>query len=138
MLADLTLVNCYNTSTLSTAERDKIILQSAKTNLQRMAFFGIMENMTQSQIMFEVLFNMRFTKNMDVWTRDKSSDTVYTEEQRDRMMKRNHLDLQLYEFAVNLFSTRVDQMGIRGRRRDIVDEIIYGQDEDDDDYQETN
>ena len=43
MLADLDLVDCYNTSTMSLAKREAIMVASAKTNLERMAYFGLTE-----------------------------------------------------------------------------------------------
>ena len=42
MLADLSLVGCYNSS-LSNAEKDRIMLASAKHNLQFMPFFMLTE-----------------------------------------------------------------------------------------------
>lgn len=59
MLADLTLVGCYNSSYLDHSVRDKIILESAKTNLRNMAFFGIKEQMGDSQKLFESVFQIR-------------------------------------------------------------------------------
>jgi hypothetical protein len=44
MLADLALVGCYNTSYMpSHAERNRVMLASAKRNLAAMAFFGLTE-----------------------------------------------------------------------------------------------
>lgn len=42
MLADLSIVGCYN-STLSSLERDRLMLASAKHNLQFMPFFMLTE-----------------------------------------------------------------------------------------------
>ena len=42
MLADLSLVGCYNSS-MSIVERDRIMLASAKQNLQFMPFFMLTE-----------------------------------------------------------------------------------------------
>jgi len=45
MLADLALVGCYNTSYMpSLAERNHVMLASAKRNLAAMAFFGLTEH----------------------------------------------------------------------------------------------
>ncbi|MCP9265015.1 Heparan-sulfate 6-O-sulfotransferase 3 [Dirofilaria immitis] len=38
MLADLTLINCYDTRTTDVATREKIMLESAKANLKNLAF----------------------------------------------------------------------------------------------------
>ncbi|MCL4131274.1 UNVERIFIED_CONTAM: hypothetical protein GTU68_023968, partial [Idotea baltica] len=43
MLADLSLVNCYDTTSMKPEERDTILLASAKNNLHRMALFGLTE-----------------------------------------------------------------------------------------------
>jgi len=47
MLADLTLVGCYNHSAMPVRNqtRDRMMLQSAKSNLLKMAFFGIQDEM---------------------------------------------------------------------------------------------
>ena len=58
MLADLTLVNCYDTSTMNSTMRDKIMLESAKNNLRNLAYFGLKEKMEESQIIFEKTFQM--------------------------------------------------------------------------------
>lgn len=42
MLADLSVVGCYNSS-LSSADRDRLMLASAKHNLQFMPFFMLTE-----------------------------------------------------------------------------------------------
>lgn len=43
MMADLALVGCYNTSYMSTLERNRVMLASAKRNLAAMAFFALTE-----------------------------------------------------------------------------------------------
>ena len=43
MLSNLELVNCYNATGMAREERDRIMLESAKENLLRMAFFGVTE-----------------------------------------------------------------------------------------------
>lgn len=62
MLADLTLVNCYDTSSMSKAKREKLMLDSAKTNLRNLAFFGIKERMNESQVLFENIFDLKYVK----------------------------------------------------------------------------
>lgn len=42
MLADLSLIGCYNSS-LSNAEKDNLMLESAKRNLHFMPFFMLTE-----------------------------------------------------------------------------------------------
>lgn len=60
MLADLTLVNCYNKSSMDTRTRENILLESAKKNLLNLAFFGIKERMEDSQFLFEQVFRLKF------------------------------------------------------------------------------
>lgn len=43
MLADLSLIGCYNSSTMSQEERNRVMLASAKKNLLSIAFFGLTE-----------------------------------------------------------------------------------------------
>merc|ERR1712173_441444 len=62
MLADLKLVNCYDTTTMSSKARDLIMLNSAKTNLRKMAFFGLTEKQHESQMLFEHTFDLNFKK----------------------------------------------------------------------------
>ena len=57
MLSNLELVNCYNATSMA---RDRIMLESAKENLLRMAFFGVTELQKESQLVFQRTFNMRF------------------------------------------------------------------------------
>lgn len=66
MLADLTLVNCYNKSSMDIRTRENIILESAKSNLKNLAFFGIKERMADSQYLFEILFNLKLFYSFEV------------------------------------------------------------------------
>lgn len=43
MLADLSLIGCYNSSYMSQEERNRVMLASAKKNLLSIAFFGLTE-----------------------------------------------------------------------------------------------
>lgn len=59
MLADLTLINCYDTGSTDAPTRERIMLESAKVNLKNLAFFGLKEYMAESQWMFERLFFLK-------------------------------------------------------------------------------
>ena len=65
MLANLSLVGCYDQSIVpDRAERDRILLDSAKDNLRRMAFFSLTEQQADTQYLFERTFKgIRFTKD---------------------------------------------------------------------------
>uniref|UniRef100_A0A914QIC2 Heparan-sulfate 6-O-sulfotransferase n=1 Tax=Panagrolaimus davidi TaxID=227884 RepID=A0A914QIC2_9BILA len=108
MLADLTLINCYDTSTMNSTMRDKIMLESAKNNLRNLAFFGIKEKMEESQLIFEKTFQMTFTRELAEWNKSKSHDTPLTEVEMKVIREKNHLDIQLYEYAVKLFNKRLE------------------------------
>jgi hypothetical protein len=56
----LELVNCYNASGVSAERRDQQLLASAKTNLERLAYFGLTEEQQLSQYLFERTFQLEF------------------------------------------------------------------------------
>jgi len=112
MLADLELVNCYNTTGISSDDYNKIILRSAKSNLEKMAFFGLTEEQKISQYLFEETFNLEFKTIFDQYnvTRSgKAMESIGTS-MLDKVKSRNLLDLELYEFAVQLLKTRYESM----------------------------
>ncbi|CAI4226971.1 unnamed protein product [Auanema sp. JU1783] len=119
MLADLTLVNCYSRTDMTQDIREKIMLESAKNNLRKLAYFGLKEKMDDSQYMFEKLFGLTFTKQLSEWSKSKSNDTVITENQLKLIKERNHLDIALYEYAVKLFESRMSM--IRNKSMDTPD-----------------
>ena len=59
MLADLRLVNCYNTSGMSTSKRNNIMLKSAMKNLEEMTYFGLVEYQAENQYLFEKTFGLK-------------------------------------------------------------------------------
>lgn len=103
MLADLSLVGCYN-STLSKMERDRLMLASAKHNLQFMPFFMLTEYQKVGQYTFEETFGMRFAVAFKQHNATLSAATMATlsKNQLDAVRRLNELDLELYEFAKNL------------------------------------
>ncbi|CCD70385.1 Heparan-sulfate 6-O-sulfotransferase [Caenorhabditis elegans] len=115
MLSNLSLVGCYEHMRKPSYEQDKIMIESAKENLRKMSFFGIKEQMDDSQFYFENTFDMQFTRKMSVWGKSKSNDTVLSESQLAYIRNVNKLDWELYEYAVQLFDERVSQL--RRKRR---------------------
>ncbi|CAG2107900.1 unnamed protein product [Medioppia subpectinata] len=104
MLADLTLVDCYNKSFMSAKERDVILLASAKENLRRMAFFGLCEHQKISQYLFEMSFHLNFLQPF-VQLNETHSTLTYSHLKPDlvnKIKRLNHLDIELYEFAKQL------------------------------------
>jgi len=114
MLADLELVTCYNTSSMEQGLRDKIMLNSAKTNLERMAYFGLTEEQRVSQYLFEETFSLEFKvmfeqinkSNTHSGTARNSLDPSVEQ----RILEINHLDVELYKFASSLLAKRFESM----------------------------
>ncbi|KAL3110115.1 hypothetical protein niasHT_015718 [Heterodera trifolii] len=109
MLSDLNLVNCYNSSSMDSTVRDRIMLESAKFNLRHFAFFGLKENMTESQFLFEKTFGLTFDSDLALWNRSKSAHIIPTDRQLGQIRQRNLLDLELYAFARRVFKLRLSK-----------------------------
>lgn len=62
MLADLSLVGCYN-STISSAEKDRRMLASAKHNLRFMPFFMLTEYQKVSE---KIIFQKQMFTNFEL------------------------------------------------------------------------
>lgn len=112
MLADLDLVGCYNKSSMPSLQRDALLLASAKTNLERMAYFGLTEEQRISQFMFEETFNLQFKVIFENYngthssrTREKLSEGVI-----EKIKRINSLDVELYEFSLKLLKDRFARM----------------------------
>lgn len=112
MLADLRLVDCYDTSRMSLKRREMMLLNSAKTNLEKMAFFGLTEQQHESQLLFQNTFDMRFKTPFVQFNETTSLATELNLKQDiiDRITEMNHLDVELYEFAKVLMEARVQEM----------------------------
>ena len=111
MLADLRLVHCYNMTAMSHEDRDKAILDSAKNNLEQLAFFGLTELQNVTQYMFEETFNLNFRVKFEqhpTSTSSSPSSQNVTRDVLDRIRAINRLDLDLYEHAKKLFSARFE------------------------------
>ena len=114
MLADLNLVDCYNTSSMPLAKREAIMVASAKTNLERMAYFGLTEEQRISQYLFEETFNLRFKQNFEQLTsEDTHSGTAQEKLDPSLLLKisqMNHLDTELHRFATKLLLQRFKKL----------------------------
>ena len=109
MLANLSKVHCYNTSGTSPAQRDRLLLQSAKENLLQLAFFGLVELQTYTQFLFQHTLNLTFLRDFVQHNATHSSKHRVSAEETRRMAELNHLDIELYQFAKDLFLQRVRQ-----------------------------
>lgn len=112
MLADLELVDCYNMRYMSVSDRSRVLLASAKRNLQSMAFFGLTEHQKMSQYIFEETFNLRFAIPFEQNNGTVSSHTLptLTDSQRTRITHLNSLDVELYDFAEKLLFQRFETL----------------------------
>lgn len=115
MLADLELVGCYDRHYMPKDERDRVMLASAKKNLQSMAFFGLTEEQKKSQYIFEETFNLRFAIPFEQNNATVSSHTLQTltSPQAEKIGKLNALDVELYEFAKRLLNERFEKLRSR-------------------------
>ncbi|XP_007260641.2 heparan-sulfate 6-O-sulfotransferase 3-B [Astyanax mexicanus] len=107
MLADLSLVGCYNLSSMNESERNPILLASAMSNLKNMAFYGLTEFQRKTQYLFERTFRLRFISAFTQLNSTRAANVELREDVRRRIERLNFLDVQLYEFAKDLFLQRV-------------------------------
>ncbi|KAK2703850.1 heparan-sulfate 6-O-sulfotransferase 2-like [Artemia franciscana] len=112
MLADLKAVGCYNISAMSKSERGRLLLSSAKLNLSKMPFVGITEHQQMSQYIFERTFKTKFLFPFEHYNKTVSSETLkeLTEEQKQKVLEFNSLDVELYDFAMKLFNNRFEKL----------------------------
>ncbi|XP_027865735.1 heparan-sulfate 6-O-sulfotransferase 3-B-like [Xiphophorus couchianus] len=106
MLADLSLVGCYNMSSMSELERGSVLLASAKANLRNMAFFGLTEFQRKTQYLFERTFGLRFIRAFTQINSTRAASVGISEKVRWRIEGLNALDVELYEYAKELFLRR--------------------------------
>lgn len=108
MLANLSLIGCYNQSIVSNrAQREQMMLDSAKDNLRNMAFFGLTEYQAESRFLFEHTFHLHFTKDFVQYTETHASKAEVSEDEHRELFRLNRLDLELYAFAKELFFARL-------------------------------
>ncbi|KAJ3592634.1 hypothetical protein NHX12_007761 [Muraenolepis orangiensis] len=106
MLADLSLVGCYNLSSTDESERGQLLLASAMSNLKRMAFYGLTEFQRKTQYLFERTFSLRFIAAFTQLNSTRAANVDLSEPLRRRIEELNGLDVQLYEYAKDLFLQR--------------------------------
>ncbi|KAL7979571.1 hypothetical protein Chor_004729 [Crotalus horridus] len=107
MLADLSLVGCYNLSVMPEEQRNQVLLDSAKENLKRMAFFGLTEFQRKTQYLFEKTFNMNFISPFTQYNSTRASSVDIDEATQQQIEALNFLDMDLYDYAKDLFLQRV-------------------------------
>ncbi|CAI9563858.1 unnamed protein product [Staurois parvus] len=124
MLADLSLVGCYNMSFIPENKRAQILLESAKKNLKDMAFFGLTEFQRKTQYLFERTFNLKFIRPFMQYNNTRAGGVDLDNGTIQRIEELNDLDMQLYDYAKDLFQQRyqfkrqVERMEQRKRNRE--------------------
>ncbi|XP_061542382.1 heparan-sulfate 6-O-sulfotransferase 2 isoform X1 [Phycodurus eques] len=117
MLADLSLVGCYNVSAMSVDERWAVLLESAKRNLRGMAFFGLTEYQRKTQYLFERTFSLAFIAPFTQLNGTRASGVDVPAETQRRIRQLNRWDVELYEYARDLFLQRFQFARQRERRQ---------------------
>ena len=138
MLANLSLVHCYNFSAMPPEQRDAVMLQSAKDNLRNMAFFGLTAYQSATQHMFENTFNLQFIEDFEDRNVTHAQKTNYSAEQERKIIELNRLDLELYKYAEQLFLQRLNKMKEAEKWRTLSaqsqDNLMEYDDDTDEDY----
>ena len=106
MLANLSLVGCYNQSLMPAEKRNQVLLQSAKDNLKSMAYFGLTEYQQETQYLFEQTFNLKFRDAFKQLESTRARSVNLTESEKAEVLRHNELDIQVYQFAKDLFFQR--------------------------------
>jgi len=111
MLADLTQIGCYaNIFNLTDTHLDRVMLDSAKGNLSRMRWFGLVEFQQASQYLFEGAFEpLHFIAPFSRWNSTNGENELrqLKPEILALIKRRNHLDIELYKYARDLFFQRL-------------------------------
>lgn len=130
MLADLESVHCFNRLAMSSDERDRRLLETAKKNLGSFSFFGLTEYMAETYQLFEKTFKMSFAvlpKLYNSLSEFRSGPLLVNLQNNaklyDAIVQTNHLDVQLYEFALDLFAERAKRAGISVNRDFVGEEV---------------
>ncbi|XP_028671596.2 heparan-sulfate 6-O-sulfotransferase 2 [Erpetoichthys calabaricus] len=116
MLADLSLVGCYNLSVMTVEERNRRLLESAKNNLKEIAFFGLTEFQRKTQYLFERTFRMNFIAPFTQFNSTRASSVEIEEATQQRIRELNFLDMELYDYAQDLFLQRFQYARQKERR----------------------
>ena len=96
---------------MSLTQRNKILLESAKDNLKRLAFFGITTEQAKSQYLFEDAFNLTFKVQFEAQSQHSKSDiSDLDNETLDKIRHINSLDVELFEYAQKLMKKRFDKV----------------------------
>ncbi|XP_051969942.1 heparan-sulfate 6-O-sulfotransferase 1-B-like [Xyrauchen texanus] len=116
MLADLSLVGCYNLSTVTEKRRSQLLLESAKKNLRDMAFYGLTEFQRKTQYLFERTFHLKFIRPFMQYNSTRAAGVDLDNDMIQRIEELNDLDMKLYDYAKDLFQQRYQYKHMLDRR----------------------
>lgn len=117
MLADLSKVGCSNNG--NRTEYSRALLESAKHNLKRLAYFGLLEYQKISQFVFESTFNLTFAHSFLQLNQTHASQMKIEPKTIELIRRLNSLDMQLYVYARQLLFERFE----RSRKANDFDEF---------------
>ena len=124
-LASLGTAGCFKQG----PQRGKLLLESAKDNLLDFAFFGITEYFNESCLLFEHMIGLEF----GVVPEQRSASQLHSapvlqklwsnKDTYQKIAHANSLDMELYEFALKVFSRRMQAIGVQLDEQKLSKEI---------------
>ena len=111
MLANLTDLHCDEVNSTTYMKIQSNMLQSAKANLLKLAFFGLTDYQKETQLLFEETFQIHFRVQFEQHT-GISEKQVHnlTQEQIRKIYDLNQLDVDLYQLGKSVFFRRIKEM----------------------------
>ena len=100
------------------------MLESAKENLRNMAFFGLTEYQRATQYMFEHTFKLKFIEDFVQRNVTHAAETKLTDEQQKKVLEVNRLDIELYQYAKDLFFQRLHYMQEEDARHNVTNRLL--------------
>ena len=125
--ADLETVHCFRKSTLPQQEREQML--SAKDTLRKFAFFGLTEYQVESCLRVEHTVGLSFRDKLDQrpvsqLTSAPMLNTLWnTPSTYEKIAIANRLDMELYEYALELFTSRLRAINTEIDPRKITEDI---------------
>ena len=118
-LANNELATCWDKKKYSREQRDRILIESAKSNLRNFSYFGLNEFFVESGSLFEETFGVVFGNPVHKQSLNSSHagqfiSSLMLEEEVDvfkKVVQNNLLDLELYEYALDIFRIRMRAIG---------------------------
>lgn len=112
-LADIASADCLDRVNGDRLAQDSILLESAKYNLREMPYFALTEYMVESGALLEHSLGMRLRdpivqKQVKHLHSNELARQVWSDKDLfNRIAEVNHLDMQLYQYALGLFKERL-------------------------------